>query len=69
VIYDSPDDDLPAVPDLLNNGSSNTFPSFDQRGLRPGRRQAVRRSRRGELIFNTTVPRLDQIEQLADAVL
>jgi hypothetical protein len=32
VIYDSPDDDLPAVPDLLNNGSGNTFPSFDEGG-------------------------------------
>ena len=26
VIYDSPDDKLPAVPDLLHNGSGNTFP-------------------------------------------
>src|ERR1700761_5748936 len=32
VIYDSPDDKLPAVPDLLNNGSGNTFPSFDEGG-------------------------------------
>ena len=32
VIYDSPDDSLPAVPDLLNNGSGNTFPSFDEGG-------------------------------------
>ncbi len=32
VIYDSPDDNLPAVPDLLNNGSGNTFPSFDEGG-------------------------------------
>jgi hypothetical protein len=32
VIYDSPDDQLPAVPDLLNNGSGNTFPSFDEGG-------------------------------------
>ena len=32
VIYDSPDDLLPAVPDLLNNGSGNTFPSFDEGG-------------------------------------
>jgi hypothetical protein len=31
-IYDSPDDKLPAVPDLLNNGSGNTFPSFDEGG-------------------------------------
>lgn len=30
VIYDSPDDKLPAVADLLNNGSGNTFPSFDE---------------------------------------
>src|ERR1700751_4725131 len=37
VIYDSPDDILPAVPDLLNNGSGNTFPSFDEGGsLYPG---------------------------------
>ncbi|MFY9931294.1 MAG: alkaline phosphatase family protein, partial [Streptosporangiaceae bacterium] len=26
VIYDSPDDKLAAVPDLLHNGSGNTFP-------------------------------------------
>src|SRR5215469_937853 len=26
VVYDSPDDKLPAVQDLLNNGSGNTFP-------------------------------------------
>src|ERR1700723_870566 len=32
VIYDSPDDVLPAVPDLLHNGSGNTFPSFDEGG-------------------------------------
>ena len=32
VIYDSPDGSLPAVPDLLNNGSGNTFPSFDEGG-------------------------------------
>src|SRR6516225_4965189 len=32
VIYDSPDDKLPAVPDLLNNGSGNTFPAFDEDG-------------------------------------
>ena len=32
VIYDSPDDNLPAVPDLLSNGSGNTFPSFDEGG-------------------------------------
>jgi hypothetical protein len=31
-IYDSPDDILNAVPDLLNNGSGNTFPSFDEGG-------------------------------------
>ena len=37
VIYDSPDDALNAVPDLLNNGSGNTFPSFDEGGsLYPG---------------------------------
>ena len=37
VIYDSPDDKLPAVPDLLNNGSGNTFPSFDEDGsIYPG---------------------------------
>jgi hypothetical protein len=37
VIYDSPDDKLPAVPDLLNNGSGNTFPSFDEAGsIYPG---------------------------------
>src|ERR1700760_1833520 len=32
VIYDSPDDILNAVPDLLGNGSGNTFPSFDEGG-------------------------------------
>ena len=32
VIYDSPDDNLASVPDLLNNGSGNTFPSFDEGG-------------------------------------
>ena len=32
VIYDSPDDKLGAVPDLLGNGSGNTFPSFDEGG-------------------------------------
>src|SRR3984885_6190769 len=32
VIYDSPDDTLNAVPDLLNNGSDQTFPSFDEGG-------------------------------------
>ncbi len=32
VIFDSPDDTLNAVPDLLNNGSGNTFPSFDEGG-------------------------------------
>jgi hypothetical protein len=32
VIYDSPDDTLNAVPDLLHNGSGNTFPSFDEGG-------------------------------------
>jgi hypothetical protein len=32
VIYDSPDDTLNSVPDLLNNGSGNTFPSFDEGG-------------------------------------
>ena len=37
VIYDSPDDKLPAVPDLLKNGSGNTFPSFDEGGsIYPG---------------------------------
>ena len=37
VIYDSPDDSLPAVPDLLNPSSGNTFPSFDEGGsLYPG---------------------------------
>jgi hypothetical protein len=37
VIYDSPDDLLPAVQDLLNNGSGNTFPSFDEGGsIYPG---------------------------------
>ncbi len=32
VIYDSPDDTLANVPDLLNNNSGNTFPSFDEGG-------------------------------------
>jgi hypothetical protein len=32
VIYDSPDDTLSAVPDLLSNGSGNAFPSFDEGG-------------------------------------
>jgi Type I phosphodiesterase / nucleotide pyrophosphatase len=32
VIYDSPDDLLPNVPDELNNGSGNTFPAFDEGG-------------------------------------
>ena len=32
VIFDSPDDKLNAVPDLLNNGSGQTFPSFDEGG-------------------------------------
>jgi len=32
VIYDSPDDTLNAVSDLLDNGSGNTFPSFDEGG-------------------------------------
>jgi Type I phosphodiesterase / nucleotide pyrophosphatase len=37
VIYDSPDDKLPAVPDLLDSGSGNTFPSFDEGGsIYPG---------------------------------
>jgi hypothetical protein len=37
VIYDSPDDTLPAVPDLLHNGSGNSFPSFDESGsIYPG---------------------------------
>jgi hypothetical protein len=37
VIYDSPDDNLANVPDLLNNGSGNTFPSFDEGGsIYPG---------------------------------
>jgi hypothetical protein len=36
-IYDSPDDILNTVPDLLNNGSGNTFPSFDEGGsIYPG---------------------------------
>jgi Type I phosphodiesterase / nucleotide pyrophosphatase len=36
-IYDSPDDILNAVPDLLDNGSGNTFPSFDEDGsIYPG---------------------------------
>jgi hypothetical protein len=37
VIYDSPDDQLANVPDLLNNGSGNTFPSLDEGGsIYPG---------------------------------
>jgi len=32
VIYDSPDDTLNAVPDLLKNGSGNMFPSLDEGG-------------------------------------
>ena len=32
VIYDSPDDTLNAVSDLLHNGSGNTFPSIDEGG-------------------------------------
>src|SRR5450432_4307725 len=32
VIYDSPDDTLNAVPDLLDNASGNTFPYFDEGG-------------------------------------
>jgi arylsulfatase A-like enzyme len=37
VIYDSPDDTVNAVPDLLNNGSGNTFPAFDENGsIYPG---------------------------------
>lgn len=32
VIYDSPDDKLNSVPDLLNNGSGEVFPSFDESG-------------------------------------
>ena len=32
MIYDSPDDILANVPDLLNNGSGQTFPSFDEGG-------------------------------------
>jgi hypothetical protein len=37
VVYDSPDDTLNAVPDLLNNSSGNTFPSFDEGGsIYPG---------------------------------
>jgi hypothetical protein len=32
VIYDSPDDLLAEVPDLLKNGSGETFPSFDEDG-------------------------------------
>jgi hypothetical protein len=36
-IYDSPDDKLNAVGDLLNNGSGTTFPSFDEDGsIYPG---------------------------------
>ena len=45
VIYDSPDDTLNAVPDLLNNSSGNTFPAVrrgrpdlpEGRGHEPGR--------------------------------
>ena len=46
VIYDSPDDKLPAVPDLLNNGSGNTFPAFDEDGsIYPGgKTRSLRRS-------------------------
>src|ERR1700760_4663575 len=37
VIYDSPDDKLASVADLLHNGSGNTFPSFDEGGsIYPG---------------------------------
>ena len=38
VIYDSPDDSLPAVPDLIpGNTSGQTFPSFDEGGsIYPG---------------------------------
>ena len=37
VIFDSPDDKLNAVPDLLNNNSGQTFPSFDEGGsIYPG---------------------------------
>lgn len=37
VIYDSPDDKLPAVADLLHNQSGSTFPSFDEGGsIYPG---------------------------------
>ncbi|HEY1001888.1 MAG TPA: hypothetical protein VGD83_19825 [Streptosporangiaceae bacterium] len=37
MIYDSPDDKLPAVADLLHNKSGNTFPSFDEGGsIYPG---------------------------------
>jgi len=37
VIYDSPDDKLPAVADLLHNKSGNTSPSFDEGGsIYPG---------------------------------
>jgi Type I phosphodiesterase / nucleotide pyrophosphatase len=37
VVYDSPDDTLNSVPDLLNNGSGNIFPSFDEGGsIYPG---------------------------------
>src|SRR6202046_5368372 len=32
VIYDSPDDAIAGVQDLLNNGSGNTFPAFDEDG-------------------------------------
>jgi arylsulfatase A-like enzyme len=32
VIYDSPDDTLANVPDLLTGSTSNTFPSFDENG-------------------------------------
>ena len=37
MIYDSPDDNLANVPDVLKNGSGNTFPSFDEGGsIYPG---------------------------------
>jgi hypothetical protein len=37
VIYDSPDDTLANVPDLLTGSTSNTFPSFDEGGsIYPG---------------------------------
>ena len=32
VIYDSPDDSLPAVPDLIPGGGGGPFPSFDESG-------------------------------------